>query len=728
MGYIAHLPKSLIGHLRSSSTLSDLAQAVEELICNSLDAGAKKICVYVNLASFYIKIEDDGSGVTRDDLLLIGERYATSKLHDMVDLESGVTTLGFRGEALSSLSDIGIVEIVTRVRGSPNTYKKIVKDSKKLSLGLYGEQRVPGTTVVLRELFYNLPVRRKVIQSSPRKVLQGVKDRTVRLALIHPGVSFTVFDLERQENVICTKSCLSSLDTLCGFFGEHLRHQLRELHYAKKCLKVDGFISRETSQFSSKALQFLYLNGRFVHKTPVHKLINTLFLHGYCGHELGNPPEAGMSSAASKHVYPMFLLNLQCPLSWYDITFEATKTSVEFKDWKSMLLFVTEALGTSWNRLTWNLDEGVENFLMKSKVMEFKKLTTRKRIAWQHVDPMYHPRCSIDIPKPKDDSCFLVGGLHNTEENHHGGKIGNNLTFDTPKRTRTPRKRRAYGSTQEEMINGDSSPCSWSLQQCSTRRKVEIDARDDDSHCILEGSDDFWCEEESLQRPWGERSGFFGLHNNLLEDVITSKRQDGVKFADFPRFGTNNPLADVDGLDSYARLRDLSFDSGQADRLAFESVAKREDEDGYSSLGFREATSAMIEFVPTPPQLRRSFSGCSPRARRRLYDLNLKSSYRDDFLCHSERQTVSNLEMRSANADKEGFWTPTRERMMIDLSAHGSYRDFQRESEKECHQDDMLFLESIDTLLECNPSSLHRSKELDIFDSLLKPSTHALNR
>ncbi|MCO5589417.1 hypothetical protein L7F22_043384 [Adiantum nelumboides] len=257
MGHIAHLPKSVICQLRSSSILPDLAQALEELICNSLDAGAKKVCVYVDLTSFFIKVEDDGSGVTRDDLKLIGERYATSKLHDMVDLECGLSTLGFRGEALSSLSEIGVVEIITRTRGSPNTYKKILKGSKKLSLGLHGEQRAPGTTVVLRDLFYNLPVRRKVFQSSSRKLLQGVKDRALRLALIHPDVSFRVLDIDRQENLICTRSCSSSLDTLCDFFGEHLRHELHELHFAKECLKLDAFISKETNRSSSKAVQFL---------------------------------------------------------------------------------------------------------------------------------------------------------------------------------------------------------------------------------------------------------------------------------------------------------------------------------------------------------------------------------------------------------------------------------------------------------------------------------------
>ncbi|KAI5079106.1 hypothetical protein GOP47_0006777 [Adiantum capillus-veneris] len=661
MGYIAHLPKSVIGQLRSSSILSDLAQAVEELICNSLDAGAKKICVYVDLPSFFIKVEDDGSGVARDDLKLIGERHATSKLHDMVELESGVATLGFRGEALSSLSDIGVVEIITRTRGSPNTYKKIMKASKKLSLGLYGEQRAPGTTVVLRELFHNLPVRRKVIQSSPRKVLQAVKDRTLRLALIHPDVSFRVFDMDRLENLICTKTCSSSLDILCEFFGEHLRHELHELHFAKECLKLDAFISKETSRFSSKAVQFLYLNGRFVHKTPVHKLINTLFLHSNCGQELANPFKSDFSCPGVKQALPMFLINLHCPLSTYDITFEATKTSVEFKDWKSILSFITEALGTKWRRLTRNLDEDCHS----SKHGVIRK----RKMSWQHVDPSYRTRCTKDMKK--GDVLCLAGGMQNAGQAVNKEQ---DLTFCTPKGIRSPRKKKAY---QEHNVT-DLSIHPWSFQPCSTRRKLDSDVRYTGSQHDPGGMENLWSQKDSLQGFLRETSTGDVLGDDVLDCIVGPKSQ---------------------GL------------SGQ-------DVLCQNDS---KNLCYGESTNAVIDFMQTPPQLRRSFSVSSPGVRRCLYELNMTSSCADDFWCHSERQTISNLEIPY---NRERLWNNDRGMLCIDFPRHGFAKGYEREVEEGGQLDYLLSFDGNDRLVE-NKSSLYPQQwEIEKFDSTETPAVN----
>lgn len=732
MGYISRLPKSLIGHLRSSSILSDLAQAVEELICNSLDAGAKKVCAYVDLASFYIKVEDDGSGITRDDLILIGERHATSKLHDLVDLESGVTTLGFRGEALSSLSDIAILEVITRVRGSPNTYKKILKGCKKLSMGLSSEQRAPGTTVVLRELFHNLPVRRKVIHSSPRKVLQGVKDRTMRLALIHPDVSFSIIDLERQENLVHTKPCISPLDTLCEFFGEQLRHELCELHHAKKSLKVYGFVSKETSRLSSKAIQFFYLNGRFVHKTPVHKLINTLFSGGNGGFsELGNPSEGWMPSAPSKQVLPAFLLDLSCPLSYYDITFEATKTLVEFKDWSSILLFVTEALGTVWSKSSKNLDGGATKHLTEKGVGDFKKSSPRKQKPWQHVDPTYHPRGNANVAKQEDDLCCKRGRLQSTDFNGGSGNMAEELLFNTPKRPRAARKRREYGSIPEEQIHDESFTVSWSLQQCS-RDKGTSHFRGHKKQCNFQQKGDFWHEEDDLQRACSIESANSDLHSDLFEGILKSKKMDGIldllhhvkpplTFCGTSTTDTKNSPLHLNVLGSHARSGDLSLDS-QADQPA--SAHCTREQNGHL-VDFDREDSAVMECVQTPSPFRRAVSVCSPRVRRCLYDFDLKSCYTDDFLCHSERQTVSNFNIKSG-ADMESIWTPKSSPLTITFPANSSYGGLKRELRAHSFRNDVLSLKSSHSLLESEPVICSQSKDMEILDSLLTPSTQII--
>jgi len=199
MGVIAPLPGGVVSHLRSSTILSDFEQAVEELVCNSLDAGATEVRIQWDESGATVIVEDDGHGISRDDFTLLGVRHATSKLRTVEELEAGLQTLGFRGEALSSMSDISLVEITSRARGCPHTYCKIMKGGKTISLGLCSQQRARGTTVVLRDIFYNQPVRRRLF--NPRKSLQAVKERVLRLALAHPYISYIVTDSSRYVGI-----------------------------------------------------------------------------------------------------------------------------------------------------------------------------------------------------------------------------------------------------------------------------------------------------------------------------------------------------------------------------------------------------------------------------------------------------------------------------------------------------------------------------------------------
>jgi len=128
MQTIKRLPESAHSSLRSSVVLSDLPRVVEELIYNSIDANASKIDIEINVGACYIKVEDDGCGITRDELVLLGEKYTTSKFHNvMEDKELSPRSFGLNGEALASLSDISVVEVRTKARGRPNSYCKIIK-------------------------------------------------------------------------------------------------------------------------------------------------------------------------------------------------------------------------------------------------------------------------------------------------------------------------------------------------------------------------------------------------------------------------------------------------------------------------------------------------------------------------------------------------------------------------------------------------------------------------
>ncbi|XP_038970989.1 DNA mismatch repair protein MLH3 isoform X7 [Phoenix dactylifera] len=351
MQSIKRLPRSVHSPLRSSIVLFDLPKVVEELIYNSIDAGATKVYVSINIRACYVKVEDDGCGITRDGLVMLGEKYVTSKFGLMDDIESISKSLGFRGEALGSLSDISLVEVRTKARGKPNAYRKILKGPKCLFFGIDDRREVVGTTVIVRELFYNQPVRRRCMQSSPKKVLHSVKKCVLRTALVHPQILFKVTDIESEDVLLCTIPSSSPLPLISDGFGNEVSSSLHEIVYSDKKLMLSGYISGSADAFSTKAFQYLYINSRFVSKCPIHKLVNDLAARFQGSLAQRVEPEFHRGKRLKNHGYPAYMFNLCCPPLSYDLSFEPSKTIIEFKEWGTILIFFEQAIMHCWEQL-----------------------------------------------------------------------------------------------------------------------------------------------------------------------------------------------------------------------------------------------------------------------------------------------------------------------------------------------------------------------------------------
>nr|KJB17478.1 hypothetical protein B456_003G002000 [Gossypium raimondii] len=381
MGSIKPLPDAVRSTVRSATILFDLTRVVEELIFNSLDAAASKVSVFLSVGSSYVKVVDDGSGISRDGLVLLGERYVTSKLNHLSDLDAASSSFGFRGEALASVSDVALVEIVTKAYGRPNGYRKVIKGSKCLYLGIDDDRKDTGTTVVVRDLFYNQPVRKKQMLSSPKKVLHSVKKCVFRIALVHPMVYFNLIDIE---------SGLGIEDCAC----------LQKLNASDGSLKLSGYISGPCDDFTSKG--------------PIHKLLNnmaTSFESLHPEKKANNWTKNGKRSRSQ--VVPSYIINISCPPSLYDLTFEPSKTYVEFKDWRPVCTLIETAVQHLWRKnISYadglgqaetlkedaNILNVAEDFFDGSSVdLEF---ATRKRTK------KYQPSSSLD--KLTIDNLFLM--------------------------------------------------------------------------------------------------------------------------------------------------------------------------------------------------------------------------------------------------------------------------------------------------------------------------------
>ncbi|KAI3947810.1 hypothetical protein MKX01_034475 [Papaver californicum] len=351
MRTIKQLSKDVYSSLRSSVVLFDLTRIVEELIFNSIDANATKVNVGVSVGTCYVKVDDDGHGITRDGLVLVGEKYATSKLQYLAEMDAATDSFGFRGEALSSLSDISLLEIITKARGMPNGYRKIIKSCKCLYLGIDDDRRGYGTTVTVRDLFYNQPVRRKYMQSSFKKVLHSVKKCVLRIALVHPQISFKVNDVESGNEILYTTPSLSHIPLVSSGFGTDVSRSLCEVNFSNEVLNVSGYLSGPADTFSMKALQYFYINSRFICKSPIHKLLNNLAASMNSLDMWEDALESRNGKRCRIETYPAFILNLRCPRSSYDLTFEPSKTLVEFKDWIPILSFIEQGFRRFWRRI-----------------------------------------------------------------------------------------------------------------------------------------------------------------------------------------------------------------------------------------------------------------------------------------------------------------------------------------------------------------------------------------
>ncbi|XP_052479946.1 DNA mismatch repair protein MLH3 isoform X2 [Gossypium raimondii] len=414
MGSIKPLPDAVRSTVRSATILFDLTRVVEELIFNSLDAAASKVSVFLSVGSSYVKVVDDGSGISRDGLVLLGERYVTSKLNHLSDLDAASSSFGFRGEALASVSDVALVEIVTKAYGRPNGYRKVIKGSKCLYLGIDDDRKDTGTTVVVRDLFYNQPVRKKQMLSSPKKVLHSVKKCVFRIALVHPMVYFNLIDIESEDELLSVHPSSSPLPLLMSGLGIEDCACLQKLNASDGSLKLSGYISGPCDDFTSKAFQYVYINSRLVCKGPIHKLLNnmaTSFESLHPEKKANNWTKNGKRSRSQ--VVPSYIINISCPPSLYDLTFEPSKTYVEFKDWRPVCTLIETAVQHLWRKnISYadglgqaetlkedaNILNVAEDFFDGSSVdLEF---ATRKRTK------KYQPSSSLD--KLTIDNLFLM--------------------------------------------------------------------------------------------------------------------------------------------------------------------------------------------------------------------------------------------------------------------------------------------------------------------------------
>jgi len=310
MSKIRVLPDHVANQIAAGEVVERPASVAKELVENAIDAGSSRIVIDVEAGGRrLLKVSDDGDGMVRDDAVLAFERHATSKIARSEDL-SNIGTLGFRGEALASIASVARVELTTKSEDAAAATRVLIEGGKMRDVKDAAHPR--GTTIVVRDLFFNVPARRKFLRSEATESFH-LTNLVTHYALAHPEIAFTLTNNGREVLRVAPANDLR--ERAYQVFGAEFLDNLLEVNGGlPKLARVSGFVSAPRDRRTSRDAQYLFVNGRFVRD----RLVSRALSEGY--------------RAVLPHgVYPAALLFIEIPLEEVDVNVHPAKTEVRFR-------------------------------------------------------------------------------------------------------------------------------------------------------------------------------------------------------------------------------------------------------------------------------------------------------------------------------------------------------------------------------------------------------------
>lgn len=274
MGKINKLPKNIWELIAAGEVVERPASVVKELLENSIDAGASMITVEIQHGGIrYIRVTDNGSGIAREDVPLAFISHATSEVSAAEDLDA-ISTLGFRGEALASVCAVSRVEMLTKTRDEQIGTRIEIEGSQQTA---FDDAGCPdGTTIVIRDLFYNTPARMKFLKSdkSESMAVAGIVDK---IAISHPEISIRFIRDGRQT--VCTNGNGSLKDAVTAVYGKEFSETLIDVEYSLNGMKIKGFVSKPFCSRGSSAMQLFFVNNRYIKSKTAGAALNEAYKH-----------------------------------------------------------------------------------------------------------------------------------------------------------------------------------------------------------------------------------------------------------------------------------------------------------------------------------------------------------------------------------------------------------------------------------------------------------------
>ena len=302
------LPKEVYQLIAAGEVVERPASIVKEMIENSVDAGAKSITVEIkNGGSSYIRITDDGCGIEKDEVKKVFISHATSKIKESEDLNS-ISTLGFRGEAMSSVAAVAKVELLTRTADESIGTRYEIAGGEELD---FSDAGCPvGTTIVVRDIFFNTPARMKFLKKDVTEgnTVAGIVDR---MAISHPEISFRFIRDGKQTLITSGNGDLKS--TVYSVFGREFSSGLIDVDYSVNNMRVTGVVTKPSASRKSRAMQFFFINSRLVKSQTAMAAL-----------------EQAYKNSIMVGRFPGCVLNIECDSAFVDVNVHPAKIEVRF--------------------------------------------------------------------------------------------------------------------------------------------------------------------------------------------------------------------------------------------------------------------------------------------------------------------------------------------------------------------------------------------------------------
>ncbi|MDQ3748874.1 MAG: DNA mismatch repair endonuclease MutL [Acidobacteriota bacterium] len=323
MNKIKILPDNLANQIAAGEVVERPASVVKELLENALDAGAKRLQIDIELGGRRLmRVMDDGEGMVRDDAILAFERHATSKIKTLEDL-SRIQTLGFRGEALASIASVSKVELITKTAEAEAATRVYIEGGRLIDVK--DAARNTGTTITVRDLFFNTPARRKFMRSEATENYH-LTNIVTHYALANHEIAFTLTNNGRE--VLRLSPAKDLRERAFQIFGSQMIESLLKVEGGREFVaKINGFVSAPRERRSTRDGQYFFINGRFVRD----KIIAGGLLEGF--------------RAVLPHgVYPVAFLFLEIPFEELDVNVHPAKTEVRFRRSEAVKEVIAEAI------------------------------------------------------------------------------------------------------------------------------------------------------------------------------------------------------------------------------------------------------------------------------------------------------------------------------------------------------------------------------------------------